>query len=195
MKYFARIDKQQVGPLSLTELVKAGVRPSTWVWCKGMPDWQRANDVPEVCRAMRRVLAGFDPETGEEITTSSDTPLAPGSRNGSANSGESFQKIFLHSIPEQPDSRDYSLPPPNVSIILAVLLTILCFPFTGLVAIWFAMKTKTDWKNSQLPGNSPKDVEIWQRKAHDDARVYRMMMGITFFVGIMLAGFTMMKMM
>lgn len=189
MKYFARIDKKQVGPLSLTELVKAGVRPSTWVWAKGMSDWQRAEDVPEICRAMRRVLAGCNPETGESFAEKKETAV------NQTNPEEAVvpQKIYLHNIPEQPDSQDYSLPPRNVSIIYAILLTILCFPFTGIVAIWFAMKSKADWKQSQVEGLPPKDAELWRRKAHDDARIYRMMLGITFFMGIIVAGFTFMR--
>ena len=67
MKFFARIDDTQVGPLGLGQLIEAGVRPSTYVWHKGMADWEKAEDVPEICRAMRRALAGLDPETGMEI--------------------------------------------------------------------------------------------------------------------------------
>ncbi|MDE6143194.1 MAG: DUF4339 domain-containing protein, partial [Muribaculaceae bacterium] len=35
MKYFAIIDGEQKGPFELEELADAGVRPSTYVWCKG----------------------------------------------------------------------------------------------------------------------------------------------------------------
>lgn len=67
MKFFAQLSDRQIGPLTISELIEAGVRPSTYVWHKGMSDWAKAEDVPEVCRAMRRALAGFDPETGELI--------------------------------------------------------------------------------------------------------------------------------
>lgn len=66
VKYFARINRRQVGPLTLQQLLQAGVRPTSYVWCKGMPDWQPAAEVPDICRAMRRALAGLDPETGAE---------------------------------------------------------------------------------------------------------------------------------
>lgn len=190
MKYFARIDKQQVGPLSLNELVKAGVRPSTWVWAKGMSDWQRAEDVPEICRAMRRMLAGFDPETGE-LASSGKDQKNEADQSSSELTGE--QKIYLHTLPEPPENKDYSLPPRNVSIIMAILATIVCFPITGIVAIWFAMKSKSDWKMSQHKDLTPEQSLAWRRKAHDDARIYQMMIGITFFMGFIVAGFTFMR--
>lgn len=61
MKIFAMIDGQQVGPLELDEIVEAGVRPDTYVWCKGMADWQRAAEVPDICRYFRLRLAGVLP--------------------------------------------------------------------------------------------------------------------------------------
>ncbi len=36
MKYFAVIDKKQIGPCSIEELVEAGLRPDNYVWCKGI---------------------------------------------------------------------------------------------------------------------------------------------------------------
>lgn len=200
MKYFARIDRQQVGPLSLTELVKAGVRPSTYVWAKGMADWTRAEDVPEICRAMRRALAGYDPETGDLIPRYPESGESIKRRPGEEEDADlsrmiAERRIGLHGIPEQPDRRDYSIPPQGVSVVMAVIVTIMCFPVTGIVAIWFAMKSKADWRQSRQQGLSPQEAEDWRRKAHDDARIYRMMIGITFSIGLIVAGFAMMRMM
>ncbi len=49
MKYFAVIDKKQIGPCSIEELVEAGLRPDNYVWCKGMDDWEPAKDVADIC--------------------------------------------------------------------------------------------------------------------------------------------------
>lgn len=62
MKYFAMIGGRQIGPLELTDLVKEGVRPDTYVWCKGMDDWAPAEDVADICRFFRQRLAGEMPE-------------------------------------------------------------------------------------------------------------------------------------
>lgn len=195
MKYFARIDKRQVGPLSLGELLKAGVRPSTYVWAKGMDDWQHAEDVPEICRAMRRALAGYDPETGELLSNQDNKANNPSDNSTADVSPDNVgRRLFLGSLPEPPDTRDYSVPPKGVSIILPILATLCCFPITGLIAIWFAMKSKSDWKMSEQQGVDKAQKEAWQRKAHDDARLYKMMMGITVSLGIMMAGYTFMRM-
>lgn len=61
MKYFAMIDGRQYGPMLLDEMVKEGVRPDTYVWCKGMQDWTLASDVPDICRYFRQRLSGTLP--------------------------------------------------------------------------------------------------------------------------------------
>lgn len=61
MRYFAMIDGRQYGPMELDDMVKEGVRPDTYVWCKGMPDWMKASDVPDICRYFRQRLSGALP--------------------------------------------------------------------------------------------------------------------------------------
>ena len=40
---------------------KEGVRPDTYVWCKGMDDWMPADEVPDICRYFRQRLSGTLP--------------------------------------------------------------------------------------------------------------------------------------
>lgn len=61
MKYFAMIDGRQYGPMELDDMVREGVRPDTYVWCKGMADWVMAEDVPDICRYFRQRLSGTLP--------------------------------------------------------------------------------------------------------------------------------------
>lgn len=61
MKYFAMIDGRQYGPMELDDLVREGVRPDTYVWCKGMDDWMEASEVPDICRYFRQRLSGTLP--------------------------------------------------------------------------------------------------------------------------------------
>lgn len=153
MKYFARINKENVGPLSLKELVEAGVRPSTYVWCKGMTDWQRAEDDPEICRAMRRYLAGLDPETGQEtaLARPDETPRQV------AETQQENPYVGLRGLPEPENNINYSFKPAGVSVIMAIVATICCFPITGVVAIFYAMRCQADWRMSEQPGISAED--------------------------------------
>ena len=61
MKYFAMIGGRRYGPMDLDGLVREGVRPDTYVWCKGMPDWIKAEEVPDICRYFRQRLSGTLP--------------------------------------------------------------------------------------------------------------------------------------
>ncbi len=48
--YFAMIDGERRGPFRLDQLRDAGVGPDTYVWSKGMADWEQAADVADICR-------------------------------------------------------------------------------------------------------------------------------------------------
>lgn len=61
MKYFAMIEGRQYGPMALDEMPRVGVRPDTYVWCKGMTDWIEAAEVPDICRYFRQRLSGTLP--------------------------------------------------------------------------------------------------------------------------------------
>ena len=58
MKYFAMIGGRQYGPMELDDMPREGVRPDTYVWCKGMDDWMPADEVPDICRYFRQRLSG-----------------------------------------------------------------------------------------------------------------------------------------
>lgn len=198
MKYFARINGRQEGPYTLSELIANGVRPSTYVWRKGMPDWAKAEDVSEICRAMRRALAGFDPETGNllspaqhENAAAQEAELSPEDAMRMEEEARASGLRGVRNLPEPPTDINFDVKPRGVSIVMAILATLFCFPFTGLVAIWFAMKCRAHWKMSEQPNMPASEAAAFKRKAHDDARIYRMMIGITFCLGIIMVGFTM----
>lgn len=66
MKYFAMIGDRQTGPFELHNVVREGVRPDTYVWCKGMPDWTMAKNVPDICRYFRQRLSGSLPASASD---------------------------------------------------------------------------------------------------------------------------------
>lgn len=196
MKYYARINKTQVGPLTLTELVNAGVRPQNYVWCKGMPDWQRASEVPDICRAMRRALAGLDPETGLERPQEAydGQEVAPAKFDPSNPPTDRREmEAFLRQAMEEARHAmrpDYSVPPQGVSLVMAIVVTLCCFPVTGMFAIYFAIRCRNDWKRSCEEGISTSERDEFRRRAYDDARLYRMMIGITFSIGLIMTAMT-----
>lgn len=47
-EYYIVEGDTRVGPLSINQLAERGLDPSTPVWTAGMPDWTRADRVPEL---------------------------------------------------------------------------------------------------------------------------------------------------
>ena len=48
--YYLAINKQRLGPFPEEELLQNGMTPDTLVWCKGMENWTKAGDVPELAK-------------------------------------------------------------------------------------------------------------------------------------------------
>lgn len=183
MKYFAIIEGEQKGPFELDQLANAGVRPSTYVWCKGMPDWEKAEDVADICRMFRnRLYDLLHPGNVEAEMRIKETPAyhEPGDNAGSPPALPTrFDRYLTDSdshIPtlEELDSlQNKDVPPTNV-LPLAIIATILFFPPTGIIAIYFSYKTKKAWKDGL------------HDEAHENCRSAKMWTGITFCLGLIL---------
>lgn len=70
--YYLDADMRQVGPVSLDDLVAAGVTGDTMVWHEGLEEWTKAGNLPEVVKAMERKARPAMPEK-------SQAPESPGS--------------------------------------------------------------------------------------------------------------------
>lgn len=184
--YFVMIDGERRGPFTLDALHEAGVTPDTYVWTKGMDDWEQAADVADICRFYRqRIFDKMHPvpdHKGEpQLPQVEETP-PPGS------GGYPFPMP-----PDEPENPD--LPPASL-LAVSVLLTLLCFPPTGFVAIYYSMMSRKAWdqwtkggaandKDPNLSGNR-KD---YRHIAHDAAHNAKMWVGITLFLGLILYAF------
>ena len=47
-EYYIVVGDNRVGPLTMAQLAERGIEPSTLVWTAGMPDWARADTMPEL---------------------------------------------------------------------------------------------------------------------------------------------------
>ena len=75
-------------------------------------------------------------------------------------------------------------------------MTLFCFPFTGLVAIYYSYKARSAWQESwrsQQKANKPlysdSEREELRKQAHDYDRQAKMWIGITFFLSLILYAF------
>lgn len=182
-KYYAMLDGEQKGPFTLEELPKAGVRPSTYIWCKGMTDWQKAEDNADVCRLFRNHLYDLmHPGSAPTVQSEQDLDkykVQPDTKDGRYPSRfDKFLQESGESLPtlEEIDAqKDISTPPQSMTG-YAWLVTIFCFFPTGIAALIFAYRSKKAWKN----GND--------KEAHEFARKAKMWTGITLFIGIICYG-------
>ena len=183
-KYYAMIDGEQKGPFWLEELPAAGVRPSTYIWCKGLPDWQKAEENAEVCRLFRNHLYDIMHPSDRDLLSKENLDkykVQPDNAPAGPRPTR-FDKYLqetgndpLPSLEEIEAQKDITTPP--VSMIgYAWIVTIFCCPPTGIVALVFAYKCKKAWKNGE------------NAAAHEFSRKAKMWTGISFFIGIIIYG-------
>lgn len=193
--YFAMVDGEKVGPFPLEEMADRGVGPDTYIWTKGMDDWEPAGDNADICRFFRRRI--FDsmhpspafPEPAENDGTSEiQKDMNDGAEEKMPASGYPFP---------MPDDEPADIDnPPTPLLAISILMTFLCFPVTGLVAIYYAVLSRKAW-NDALRSESKKGRNLYtdqerrdcKRAAHSYARSAKMWIGITFFMGMILYAF------
>lgn len=200
MKYFAMIDGEKRGPYELNQLAEAGVRPSTYVWCKGMADWEKAEDVADICRMFRGRLydllhPAMPPQEMAEAPKAPDMQQPP--QGGPTRFDHILQETRLPSIEEIDARQDITRQPANM-LFPAILVTLLFFPPLGIFAIYFAVASRRCWAKSK-EDTEKKDIkrgsgdtlsaDDWRRLAHEYCRAAKMWTGITFFIGLILYGF------
>ncbi|MDE7413856.1 MAG: GYF domain-containing protein [Muribaculaceae bacterium] len=190
MRYFAMIDGERRGPYTLEELHAAGVRPDTYVWCKDMADWEKAEDVGDICRFYRqRIFNLMHPAASSPAADSS-------SQKEKDDEYEDFPlrfRGFARQAGADPTIReedpDYTYRPTSL-IPLAIVLMLFCNTITGIVALYYAIKSRRAWNEAHRSSldhtkelYSDSERQALSRQAHDYARQARMWCGITFFLG------------
>ena len=115
--YYLAINKQRLGPFPEEELLQNGMTPDTLVWCKGMENWTKAGNVPELAKYL-----SSPPQIPEE------TPMVP------EVAPQYAQQDYDAHQNQQPSYQDVPPRPAN-HIGKAICSTIFCCPPFGVVAI------------------------------------------------------------
>lgn len=194
MRYFAMIDGECRGPFTLEELHSSGVRPDTYVWCKGMEDWEKAEDVADICRFYRqRIFNLMHPSSSP-----APTPSHPDTEDEDPYINFPLRfRGYIRQTGEKPEftqtEPDYNLRPTSL-IPVAIVLILLCNPITGLVALYYAIRSRQAWNEAHRSNEShnkalytDSERQAFSRKAHEYARLARMWCGISFFLGFFFA--------
>ena len=128
--YYLDADMRQVGPVSLDDLVAAGVTGDTMVWHEGLEEWAKAGNLPEVVKAMERKARPATPEKSQ----APESPESPGNPE-SPESPESPEAVVIAAaaddeiIPKRPSKRL------GMNIAMMVLTTLNPFYILGLMLV------------------------------------------------------------
>lgn len=179
-KYYIRIKGEQRGPFPLDQLPQEGVRPTTYVWCDGMDDWEKAENVAEICRLFRnRILNLMHPGSviaeqqrfaAPDLPLKTTTDASPSRYDRHLPDGEQLPSI------EDIEAREDHTRRPASMILPSIVATILCLPI-GAVGLFYAIKSRKMWQKGE------KDA------AYESCRSAKMWSGIAFFMGMILLAF------
>lgn len=209
--YYAMLGDRQVGPMTLEELADLGIRPDTYIWCKGMPDWERADENGDVCRFFRQRLAELrHPSPKSSLPATSAAPDS-GTTDTTPQRDDSYDAVppaFRYYFrkgdvpaPEKADhdpaDHDPSVPPPSGLLFFATVVTVLCFFPTGIMAIYCAFNARKAWEESNRSvSKSSNHLYSDQEREHlratmaDYVRKSKMWIGITLCAGLILYAVT-----
>jgi len=191
------IDGERRGPFELSQLADAGVRPGTYVWCKGMDDWEKAEDVADICRHFRqRIFDMMHPSSNRSLGSAVPQRQDVAGEDPYAQVPLRYREMIRRSgeIPdgfrtEEPDTTK----PPAPTLFISIFLMFFCFPITGLVAVYYSYKARQAWSEATRSGSmqekplyTDSEREDLRRQAHDSDRQAKMWVGITFFLGVIL---------
>lgn len=186
MKYFAMIDGVRQGPYELDELAEAGVRPDTYVWCKGMETWEKAEDVADICRMYRQRISSLMHPTVYQPTEimSDQTPARQEQEAEEEPAGPTRYGTF-QDAPFPEEENPAMMPRPI--LLAAIFVTVFCFPPTGFAAIFYSIKSRKLWYASRV--EQGEQARQLQTEAHSANRMARMLTGISFFLGLIVWAF------
>lgn len=146
-QYFMIIDGKQTGPYPKENLLMAGLRPETPVWCQGMEVWMQAQNVPDVAELFQD--SAFGTYAQPEIRTQFNSGSRP-QYHSPASTINRFGNNPQHGTQQNSYLREpYPVRQPYNWMPLAIVSTVLGFLFScvglifGIIAISSASKANT----------------------------------------------------
>jgi len=149
--FFCDARGQQVGPVSPETLKNCGITPSTLVWCEGMPQWESAQNVPEISVIFN--APGGQPTPPPMNNTSSNQANWNNGGN-QANQGNWNQPNPAGNQGNWGNNMNQgnNAGKPQNFLWLAICSTLLCCLPCGIVSIVYASKVDSAWTQGNYAG-------------------------------------------
>lgn len=154
MEYWIIVDKRHAGPYSADQLVNAGLRTDTLVWCEGLPEWTPAGEIRELAElmAMRdNTQPRPQPEEPRDNRPLEEAPY--GNAQPAQPSYEPSPAYAPQQAPYTPASPAATAPEepcPPAYIAWSVIATLLCCTIAGIPAIIFSSMTKSAYYKGDI---------------------------------------------
>lgn len=135
MEYWVSINNNQVGPMSLDEVIALNPSANMLVWHPGMPDWDKAANLPELAH-----LFGADYEECVDSQTIETEPQPQPQQE---------------TAPAEPC-------PPNY-LVWTVLVTVMCCVPLGVISLIYSSQVKTKYNAGDIEGakKASSKTELW----------------------------------
>lgn len=150
-EYFIIENDNRVGPLSFSQLREKGIAPATLVWTAGLPDWTRADCIPELAPLLSAYTSVNEEESAFGSYANADRDPYPGASPRNQAYGNRYQ-----------DQRKPLNPPVNWKV-LSIVATVAGFLFScigGFVGI-FAIVEANRAENAQMYGDEYRAMNAW----------------------------------
>lgn len=157
MEYWVSINNNQVGPMSLDEVIALNPSADMLVWHPGMPDWDKAANLPELAH-----LFGADYEECVDSQTIETEPQPE----------QTIEEPVQEPAPKaeepksQPQPKQETAPaepcPPNY-LVWTVLVTVMCCVPLGVISLIYSSQVKTKYNAGDIEGakKASSKTELW----------------------------------
>lgn len=155
MEYWVSINNNQVGPMSLDEVIALDPSADMLVWHPGMPDWDKAANLPELAH-----LFGADYEECVDSQTIETEPQPE----------QTIEEPVQEPAPKAEDVKPQPLQetapaepcPPNY-LVWTVLVTVMCCVPLGVISLIYSSQVKTKYNAGDIEGakKASSKTELW----------------------------------
>ena len=144
MQYWINHNGVQSGPVDADGIKELALTSRAYVWHPGLSDWVKITQVPE--------LEGLFEVVDEPATVGQ--PLQP------QNTAPAQQPMNSQPVNTQPEGAPEPCPPTN--LVWAIISTLLCCLPAGIVAIIYAMKVTSKYREGDIEGaKRASEVGAW----------------------------------
>ena len=158
MQYWINHNGVQFGPVELEGLKDMALTSEAYVWHEGLTDWKKITQLPELqgyyVMTGKPAVAEEPAVVGEPID---DKPVAdnvpPIPEASPTVTGQPYQGQPYQGQPQYVQQPDQSAPVcPPTNLVWAIIATVLCCMPAGIIAIVYALKVSTRYREGDIKG-------------------------------------------